>query len=125
MYAHGVNEMQDKMLKHDVHMALFGGDVPLAKERWNEKVSVEYKSFCDRYEKFLRDNAPSGHQPKWLLGERLTWADLFLAELNDRIMNCLQADALDKHPLLKQHHNRVHELPAIKKRVSERKKMSF
>ena len=66
-------------------------------------MSDQWKTHCERYEKFLKEGGG-----QWLVGGKLSWADLFLAEVNDRILIILDEKALDSFPTLKEHCKRVH-----------------
>jgi len=121
MYAHGVNDFHEKLIKHQFHALLtpmFGKeDHNKAAEVWQTELkNAAWKDHCELYTKVLQANGGT-----WLVGDRVSWADLFQAEIADRVGKLVDPQALDPYPLLKAHCQRVYELPNIKKYVAGRR----
>lgn len=51
---------------------------------------------------------------------QLTWADLAVAELADRVERCLEKNFIENYPNLKRHMLQIHQLPNIKKYTDSR-----
>jgi len=73
------------------------------------------KTYLDRYEGFLKANG-TGH----FVGNALTWADLYIAELLERLEKIFDPHALEHHPTLKKLVTDVHANPNIAKYVATR-----
>jgi len=74
----------------------------------------------DLYEQFL-----SKHSSGWLIGDKVTYADIVVGEFFERLQSCFDADVLKGHPKLAALVKRVGELPGIKEYVANRSHMSF
>jgi len=117
--AHGTADLHEAIYKLEIPKYIYPFfnmvDPQKVQDLWHSMAST-WQTYCERYSGFLSDNGG-----QWLVGDRVSWADLFLAELNDRVLRCLDHDALEAFPLLKQHCQRVHQLPNIKKYCDSRK----
>jgi len=98
-------------------LALFANNDAETKEK---KAILEKEGLMplfERLEKMLGDK-------KWFCGQNVHWADLYVAELIDRIETSYNnKELVAKYPKLLAHCRRVHELPNIKKYVQNRPKM--
>lgn len=56
----------------------------------------------------------------WLVGEKATWADAYLAEFLDRIKATIDSEALKPFPPLQDYVNRFQALPTIKAFLAKR-----
>ena len=101
-----------------VIMAILGG-------KGDEAVATARQTYLDdawpkhaaRIEQFLAANGGD-----WVVGSRMSWADLAIAEWTDRWLATPEVQA---HPALIAHHARVHQVPNIAKYVAERPKVPF
>lgn len=57
---------------------------------------------------------------KWLVGDSLTWADIFIADKLDRLQESEGVDVLDKYPNLKAFKNSVFAVPSISAYIQQR-----
>ncbi|KAH7693430.1 GST-36 protein, partial [Aphelenchoides avenae] len=56
----------------------------------------------------------------YLVGSKLTWVDIFLAEFVDKIVGHTKPDVLARYPLIEAHYKKIFSLPAISKYAKER-----
>jgi len=74
------------------------------------------EKYLGRFESIIEANG-SG----WLVGETMTWADVYLYDAIDNIKIAFAADILNEnHQLLKQLMTNVYETPGIKEWVQKR-----
>jgi len=72
------------------------------------------------FEKYLEASGTG-----WFVGEHITWLDIFAGEFFSKFPTFGDASALDAYPKLKQHVERVHAQPNIKKYVEQRPETLF
>jgi len=118
MYVDGVSDVMPGLAP--VYHAIMANDVEKREAAWSKYRDENLKPFLDRYEKFLGEN-PSG----WLVGDKVTWADLVLAEFTERLNTIYEKDVIKSHAKIFAHMQKVHELPNIKKYVAERPPYAF
>jgi len=104
-------------------MAMFMKDDAKYKELWAVYKQGSLLPFLKRYTGFLKANS-SGHG-QFFVGDHLTWADIVIAEVVDRMDACFEPGILSAFPELKAHRDKVHALPAIAERVAARPKSWF
>jgi len=119
MYVDGLSDLMSSFTA--VGRAKFGGDENAVKEEWAKFKAEPLKQFLDRYEKFLANSATAGH----LVGAKITWADLTIAEFLERMESCFDSHVLDSYPKLAEFVKKVHENPGIKQYVSGRPKTTI
>jgi glutathione S-transferase len=118
MMVDGVCEMMPHV--RTINMAVRSGDDAKKAEAWNSFKTEHLPGFLDRFEKFLATNGTG-----YLVGKKLSWADIILAELLDRFVTCYDGPALlSGHPNMEKLMKMVHALPNIKKYVDGREKTS-
>uniref|UniRef100_A0A7E4ZU25 Glutathione S-transferase n=1 Tax=Panagrellus redivivus TaxID=6233 RepID=A0A7E4ZU25_PANRE len=59
------------------------------------------------------------------VGDRLSWADIAVAEAMSRFAHCFEANFIHGHPILKQHMMAVEREPGLARYVSERPMAQF
>lgn len=76
--------------------------------------------YLDIFEKHLNaQNSP------WLVGGKLSYADLVVGEFLERMQTCFDPKVLDSHPKLAAHAKQVAALPGVKEYIAQRPKMAF
>jgi len=93
---------------------IFVGNLEAAKEAYIDFKRDALESYLKRYESFLNSNPRSSG---WLVGDRVTWADLVIGEFIDRMRYVYDPNLLDNYPNLDRLVNRLNELPPIKRRI--------
>jgi len=112
MYVDGVNDLYPAI--RPFFMDLMGMGDNKKDEHW-KKFMETFNQFLDKYEKFLATNG-SGY----LVGKKLTWADIFVGEFTNRIVDLWEPAALKGHPKVEAHMKMVIEQPNIKKYIATR-----
>jgi len=119
MYVDGIyNDLYPKYAP--CYVPLLSGKVEESKEKFAAFKKDILPPFLDMFERFLTKN-PSG----WLVGDKVTYADLAVGEFFDRLQGCFDAEVLKGHPKIAAHAKRVVELPGIKEYIAKRPKMSL
>lgn len=118
MLVDGINDLYP--LLRPVVIALLSQDDAKSKEAWEKFKKEALLPFLDRYEKLLKESHHS-----WFCGKEITWADLTVAEFLERMHSCFDSTVLKDHPTLREHMQRVHDLPNVKRYVDQRPKMDF
>uniref|UniRef100_A0A914VP22 glutathione transferase n=1 Tax=Plectus sambesii TaxID=2011161 RepID=A0A914VP22_9BILA len=72
------------------------------------------------FEQVLKENT-SG----WLVGDSVTWVDLHAAEFFNKAITYGNPNSLDAFPLLKQHNQKVFDLPNISNYIASRSETPF
>jgi len=85
------------------------------KEKYQNWKTTGITPFLDNYEKALTKNG-SG----FLVGSKVTWADIYVAEWIDRISNMQDKALVDNHPKLAALLKTVHKLPGIAEYIEKR-----
>jgi len=113
MYAEGIADVVNTSEAFLMSLFMNSPEKDDVFRNWKTKSIVP---FLERYEKFLKANN-SG----WLVGDSVTWADLYLAEFLDRL-NMWDPDhhVLDHYPSLHALVDRVNHIPQIAQRISSR-----
>jgi len=87
---------------------------------WISIENEQIKPFLVKYEHFLVENGNNGH----LVGEKLTWADLTLAEIfgdwNERYPHLME-----NHKKLVEYANKIRSIPQIDSWIKKRPKTTF
>jgi len=114
MYVEGVHDMVNAGQPFFNAMFLNPESKDAEFEKWKKNTVIP---FLDRYTKFLKQNGTG-----WLVGDSITWADLYLAEQLDRAHNLLDHhhQLLDDYPELKALMERVNNIPEIAERIRSR-----
>ena len=115
---------------HDTHHPLAVGDYyedqkAAAKQRSQDFRQQRVPKFFDYFEKVLTRNRSSG---PWLVGARLTYADLSLAQAVAGIKYAFPkaaAKALRKHPRVAKLHDAVFERPRIQRYAESGRRLAF
>lgn len=94
---------------------LNGGTKEEAMAEYEKFKAGDLKMFLGLYEKFLEKNGTG-----FLVGKKLTWADLTLAEFLERFERMWDAKVLEGFPQLAKLTKMVHDLPNIKKYTDSR-----
>jgi len=116
MYVDGFSDMYSKFTPYIV--AIFSQQPEdKKKEIYNTFKTESYKPFLDRYEKFLASNGTG-----YLVGKKLTWADIVIGEWNQRVTELFDPEALSGHPKMSEHTKMVSNLPNISKYIASRPK---
>jgi len=119
MYVDGIyNDLFPKYTP--CYVPLLSGNADESKKNYAAFKKDTLPTYLDLYEKFLAKN-PSG----WLVGDKVTFADLAVGEFFDRLQVCYDPDVLKGHPKLAAHVKRVVELPGIKEYIAKRPQMAF
>uniref|UniRef100_A0A914WZK5 Glutathione S-transferase n=1 Tax=Plectus sambesii TaxID=2011161 RepID=A0A914WZK5_9BILA len=105
----GVQDVFEKFTEHNYYMVIKSGDTEKAAEIYKKIREENIAPMLDRYEKFLTDAGGD-----WFVANEVTWADLWIAEFFDHMIDsCRDKTLLDNHPKLKYHWQRVHCFPLI------------
>jgi len=82
---------------------------------WSQFKDSAYTEYLKRYDAFLGKTG-SG----FLVGSKLTYADIVVAEFNGRCVEKYDTTALDSYPNVKAHQQMVYNLPNIKAYIQSR-----
>jgi len=118
MYVDGLMDLYPNF--RPVIVAGMSGNEDGKKEAYAKFKSESLTQFLTRYEKFLGDNG-SG----FLVGKKLTWADILVAEMMNRMQELFDPSVLNGFPKMEAHMKMVHQLPNIKKYVDGRPKTTM
>lgn len=77
-------------------------------EAYQEYAAKSVNPHLDVYEKLLENNGNG-----WLVGKKMSWADVYLAEFMNRLVSHVEPTALDKHPKVKALKEKVYGLPQV------------
>ncbi|KAK0422473.1 hypothetical protein QR680_007593 [Steinernema hermaphroditum] len=86
---------------------------PVQEDYFREKVRPQIEKFAPLVEKFLLGNG-------LLVGDNVTWVDVFAAEYFSKFVDYGEKDCLEAYPRLLELVARIHNIPAIKKHIEER-----
>lgn len=95
--------------------AVFHKDDSLANKEKKEFLENCLPQFLKKYETFLNLNSTG-----WLVGDKPTWADIYLAEFMNRIQDTIDPTALDNFETVKKHVDQVHSIPNLAIYISTR-----
>uniref|UniRef100_A0A1I7ZGW0 GST C-terminal domain-containing protein n=1 Tax=Steinernema glaseri TaxID=37863 RepID=A0A1I7ZGW0_9BILA len=82
---------------------------------FREKVRPQLENFAPLVEKFLLENGNN-----LLVGDKVTWVDVFAAEYFSKFIDFGEKDCLEAFPRILELIARVHNIPAIKKHIEQR-----
>jgi len=119
MYVDGFSDMYNKFTPVII-ASITGQPDEKKKELLNTFKTESYTPFLDRYEKFLSTNGTG-----YFVGKKLSWADIVIAEWNQRFTELNEPGALSGHPKLAEHLKMVTGQPNIKKYIDSRPKTPF
>ena len=87
-------------------------------------LAVDNVQVMNYYDKLIKKNEDAGNE--WLVGKKLSWADIVFAHCTSAYQDCLmKADILKDYPRLQALRTRVFEEPRIKEYVANRPLTKF
>jgi len=119
MYVDGFADMYSKFSPY-IGAIMTGQTEEKKKEILNNFKHETFTPYLDRYEKFLTSNGTG-----YFVGKKLTWADIIIAEWNQRFTEQNDPEALSGRPKLTEHMKMVTNVPNIKKYMASRPKTPF
>jgi glutathione S-transferase len=118
MFACGMIDLLNRM-EPWIRATVVAKDTAKANDEW-AKIADYFKEHCGNYNKHI-EASTSG----WIVGNQLTWADLIVGEVHQRIEDKVTPKAFDEFPKLREHYKKVFALPNIAKHVAQRSEQPF